>query len=181
MAAVLRHRLTGTGAIIDEGRHWPPQSKFGSSEDILRARDLAVPFPTVGLDTSALDALKLLAGSDLPGLIVVDRHSRPMTILPGTQVLRMAIPRYCIDGPTLARVIDEEHADDFLHDLADRTVEQCLPQQTRELAFIGPDGTVLEIAALMARTRTPLVVVSDGQDMLGAITLDALVDRMLLT
>jgi hypothetical protein len=93
----------------------------------------------------------------------------------------MAIPRYCIDDPTLARVVDEEHADDFLHNLADRTVEQCLPQQPRELAFIGPEGTVLEIAALMARTRTPLVVVSNGQDMLGAITLDALVDRMLLT
>jgi CBS domain-containing protein len=147
----------------------------------VRARELAAPFPTVGLDTSALEALKLLAGSDLPGLVVVDRHGRPMTILPGTQVLRMAIPRYCIDDPTLARVVDEEHADDFLHELADRTVEQCLPEQTRELAFIGPEGTVLEVAALMARTRTPLVVVSKGQDMLGAITLDALVDRMLLT
>jgi len=26
------------------------------------------------LDTSALEALKLLAGSDLPGLVVVDQH-----------------------------------------------------------------------------------------------------------
>jgi hypothetical protein len=40
---------------------------------------------------------------------------------------------------------------------------------------------VLEMAALMARTRTPLVVVMAGKDMLGAVTLDALVDRMLLT
>ena len=31
-------------------------------EDIMRARDLAAPFPTVGLDTSALEAARLLAG-----------------------------------------------------------------------------------------------------------------------
>src|SRR5215207_7376336 len=80
-----------------------------------------------------------------------------MTILPGTQVLRMALPSYCMNDPTLARVVDEQHADDFLQQLDGRTVAQCLPQQPNELAFIGPEGTVLEIAALMARTRTPLV------------------------
>jgi hypothetical protein len=94
-------------------------------------------------------------------------------------VLRMAIPRYCIDDPTLARVVDEQHADNFFQDLSGRTVEQCLPAQAQELAIIGPDGTVLEIAALMARTRTPLVVVKAGDEMLGAVTLDALADRML--
>ena len=147
----------------------------------MRAAELAAPFPTVGLDTSALEALKLLAGSDLPGLVVVDRQNRPMTLLPGTQVLRMALPHYCIDDPTLARVVDEEHADTFLHELADRTVEQCLPAQKHELAIVGPDGTALEIAALMARTRTPLVVVKAGEKMLGAITLDSFVDQILLS
>ena len=38
-----------------------------------------------------------------------------------------------------------------------------------------------EIAALMARTRSPLAVVVDSDTMLGAITLDALVERMLGT
>jgi predicted transcriptional regulator len=147
----------------------------------MRARDLAAPFPTVGLDTSALEAARLLAGSDLPGLIVVDRHGHPTTVLAGTQVLRMAIPRYCIDDPTLARVIDEAHADRFLTDLADRTVAEALPDRHGELPVVGPDATVLEVAALMARARSPLVAVVDAQEMLGAITLDALLDRMLAT
>ena len=59
----------------------------------MRARDLAAPFPTVDLDTPAMEAARLLAGQDLPGLIVVDDRGRPSTILPGTQVLRMAVPR----------------------------------------------------------------------------------------
>jgi predicted transcriptional regulator len=152
-----------------------------SLEDIMRAGALAAPFPTVALDSSALEAARLLAGSDLPGLIVVDPHGHPKTVLPGTQVLRMAIPRYCIDDPALARVIDEEHADRFLSDLADRTVAECLPDQHGELPVVDPDATVLEVAALMARARSPLVAVVDHGQMLGAITLDALLDRMLGT
>jgi CBS domain-containing protein len=145
----------------------------------MRARDLAAPFPTVGLDTSAIEAARLLAGQDLPGLIVVDAQGRPLTVLPGTQVLRMAVPRYCQDDPALARVVDEAAADVFLRELGDRTVAQCLPEERRELPAVEPDATVLEIAALMARARSPLVAVVDRDaGLLGAVTLDALLDRL---
>jgi predicted transcriptional regulator len=147
----------------------------------MRAHELAAPFPTVALDTSALEAARLLAANDLPGLIVVDGRGHPKTVLAGTQVLRMAIPRYCIDDPALARVIDEAHADRFMADLADRTVAELLPKDPGELPVVDPDATVLEIAALMARARSPLVAVVGGGEMLGAITLDALLDRMLGT
>jgi len=146
----------------------------------MRARDLAAPFPTVSMDTSALDAARLLAGQNLPGLIVVDEDGRPKTVLPGTQVLRMAIPSYCQDDPALARVIDEAAADLFLRNVGDRTVAELLPREHRELPVVDPDATVLEIAAVMARSRSPLVAVA-GKDraLLGAVTLDALLDRML--
>ena len=148
----------------------------------MRAQDLAAPFPTVSMDTSALDAARLLAGQNLPGLIVVDDAGRPKTVLPGTQVLRMAIPSYCQDDPTLARVIDEAAADLFLRNVGDRTVAELLPREHRELPVVDPDATVLEIAAVMARSRSPLVAVAGkDQTLLGAITLDALLDRMLDT
>jgi CBS domain-containing protein len=54
----------------------------------MRAGDLAIPFPTVTTHAAALDAARLLAEQNLPGLIVVDDRGRPSTILPGTQVLR---------------------------------------------------------------------------------------------
>lgn len=148
----------------------------------MRARELAAPFPTVGMDTPALDAARLLAGQNLPGLIVVDDAGRPKTILPGTQVLRMAIPSYCQDDPTLARVIDEAAADLFVRNVGDRTVAELLPHEHRELPIVDLDATVLEIAAVMARARSPLVAVAGkDQPMVGAITLDALLDRMLGT
>jgi CBS domain-containing protein len=150
----------------------------------VRARDLVAPYPTVTLDTPAVEAARLLAGQDLPGLIVVDHRDQPLTILPGTQVLRMAVPRYCQENPALASVIDEAAADLFLRELGARTVAEVLPEERRELPVVDPDATVLEIAALMARIRSPLVAVVDtdaGNTLIGAVTLHALLDRMLNT
>jgi CBS domain-containing protein len=146
----------------------------------MRARDLAVEFPTVTLDSPALDAAKLLAEQDLPGLIVVDGERRPLSILPGTQVLRLAVPPYCQDDPALARVVDEAHADLFLRRLGGKTVRECLPEQPRELPVAERKATVLELAALMARTRSPLAaVVGDDGRLVGAVTLQSLMDHAL--
>ena len=131
------------------------------------------------MSTFAIEAARLLAGRNLPGVIVVDGEGRPATVLPGTQVLRMSIPAYCVDDPTLARAVDEAAADVFLRGLGDRTVADCLPERRSELPVVSAEATVLEIAALMARARSPLVAVVDRQRrMLGAVTLDALLDRL---
>ncbi|WP_199565834.1 CBS domain-containing protein [Spongiactinospora rosea] len=98
----------------------------------MRARDLTADLSTVSLDTPVIEAARLLADQDLPGLIVVDEHGLPRTILPGTQMLRLAVPAYCQDDPALARVVDEAHADVFLRSVAGQTVREVLPQrQTR--------------------------------------------------
>ncbi|WP_345579789.1 CBS domain-containing protein [Nonomuraea rosea] len=149
----------------------------------MRARDLLTAFPTVTADTPVIEAARLLAGQDLPGLIVVDERGLPASILPGTQVLRLAVPGYCLDDPALARVVDEAHADAFASSLAGRTVRQALPPERspgrRELPVTDPDATVLELAALMARTHSPLVAVVEQERLLGAVTLQALLVRVL--
>lgn len=147
----------------------------------MRARDLAAPYPTVGFDTDALEAAHLLADRDLPGLIVVDGTGRPATILPGPQVLRFAIPPYVQDDPKLAAVVDEVSADGICRTLAGTSVAELLPQRPRQLPVVDGSDTVLEIAALIARTGIPLVAVMEDGNMLGAITLDALLDRILPT
>ena len=145
----------------------------------MRAANLVVDYPTVALSSLAIDAARLLAGADLPGLIVVDDAGVPYSVLPGTQVLKLAVPTYCQDDPTLARVVDEAAADVFIAELGDRTVQDCLPPKPHELPVVEPGATVLEVAALMARTRSPLVAVVDAGVLQGAITLDRLLDRVL--
>lgn len=146
----------------------------------MRAQDLREPYPTVRLDTPVAEAARVLAQQDLPGLVVVDDAGRPTAVLAGTDVLRMAVPRYCLDDPALARVVDEATADVFVAEMGDATVARAMPDRPHELPVVPEDATALEIAALMVRSRTPLVAVVDGTGaMLGAITLDALVERVL--
>ncbi|TCC26872.1 CBS domain-containing protein [Kribbella speibonae] len=145
----------------------------------MRAGELAAPYPTVDLSTPVIEAARLMAAENLPGLIVVDGE-RPVTVLPGTQVLQLAVPGYCQDDPALARVIDERSADVFLRNLGDRTVAEALPRERRDLPVLEPNATVLEIAAVMARSRSPLVAIAEHNGpLLGVITLDALLERVL--
>ena len=143
----------------------------------MRARDLVTDFPTVELDSSALEAARLLTAEGLPGLIVVDHRGRPVAVLPGTQVLRLSVPRYCQEDPSLARVVDEAHADTFVAALGSKTVRDCLPIDADRPAIVGPRATLLEMATLMARSRSPLVAVVDGDRLLGAVTLRGLLER----
>jgi len=145
----------------------------------MRARDVLAAFPPITSDTPAIEAARLLCEHKAPGLIVVDENGRPYGVLPAIHVLRLAVPGYCQEDPTLARVIDEPHADHFLDPLEGRTVAEALRHVSRDLPVADSEATVLEVAALMARTGSPLVaMVSEGR-LIGAVTLQTLLDRVI--
>ena len=145
----------------------------------MRARELAVEVPTVTAGDRVSTAVRVMAEAHLPGLVVVDADTRPAMVLPGTQVLLLTVPRAHREDHTLARAIDEQHADTFWHELGDLTVGDCLPRSPARPVVVREDATLLEIATLMARVRSPLVAVvgADGR-LVGAITLDRLLTRL---
>ena len=145
----------------------------------MRARDLAVSYPAVALQAEATGAAALLAPERLPGLMVLDEQNRPYTVLPASQVIRFLVPGYVQADPSLARVFTERHADQLGRALAGRTVRELLPRSLPELPVVDGDATALEVAAVMARVRTPLVAVVDKQELLGAITAQHLLDVLL--
>lgn len=141
----------------------------------MQAHEIAVELPTVTVRDPVVKAVRVMATGHLPGLIVVDERRRPQAVLPGTQVLRLAVHGSYQEDPALARAVDEVHADQFWQELADLTVGDCLPRQPSRPATVRRNATVLEIAALMARVRSPLVaVIDDAGALLGAVTLDRL-------
>ena len=145
------------------------------------ARDLAEEFPTVSLDTDALDAARLLAERRLPGLIVLDEEGQPYTVLPGSQVLRFVVPTYVQDDPALARAYDEKAADALCAKLSSRTVRDVLPARgdVWDLPIVAPDATSIEVAAQMTAVRSPIVAVVDGSRLLGGITASGLLEHLL--
>lgn len=149
----------------------------------MRARDLAVDYQTVHLDGNAWEAARLVAENALPGLLVVDEHGRPRAILPASQLVKALVPRYVQEDPTLAAVVDEKHADKLCDALRHRTVGDCLPDKAIPPPVAEPEDTALEVAALMAQMRSPLVAVvehtKDGAHLVGAIAASHLLQALL--
>jgi CBS domain-containing protein len=147
----------------------------------MRARALAEPFPVVAPDADALHAARSMAAAGHPGLIVTDADGHPYTVLPGPVLLRALLPGYLQEDPVLARALDEAASDQLCAGLASRTVGDLLPR-TRDLddlPVVDGDATPLEVAAVMARMRSPLVAVVEGGSVVGAITVSRLLGHLL--
>jgi CBS domain-containing protein len=150
----------------------------------VRARDLAVEYETVDVGTDAMAAARLMAEHKLPALLVVDDRGEPQAILPTSQMIRILVPEYVIEDPTLAAVVDEHHADRLCQVLKGRTVRDCLSMSAPAPPVTAPDDTALEVAAQMARARSPLVAVVErdkaGSRLLGVITASRLLEQLLV-
>ncbi|WP_155056849.1 CBS domain-containing protein [Streptomyces blattellae] len=149
----------------------------------MRARDLAVGYETVSVASDALEAARLMAEHKLPGLLVLDEHGEPKAILPASQMIKVLVPAYVLEDPALAAVVDEKHADRLCQALVGRRVGECLPGKAAPPPIADPDDTALEVAALMAQVRSPVVAVVEkakgGSRLLGVITASHLLHELL--
>lgn len=147
----------------------------------MRAGDLAQPYPTVTLDTDAMEAARMMTAQHLPGLIVCGDDRKPYTVLPGSQVLRFLVPPYVQEDPALARAYDERGSDELRGKLFGGTVRELLPNKPDldEIPVVDHHATTIEVAAVMARMRSPVVAVVEGNQVLGAITANALLAHLL--
>ena len=131
-----------------------------------------------------MEATRLLVDRALPGLVVVDQDGLPLFILPGSQVLRFALPDYVEEDRTLASVYSESDADALCESLRGRTVQELMPS-TKFLPrgaprpIVAPDATLIEVAAVMAEQHSPVVAVVDEGHVIGVITVHRLLGAAL--
>lgn len=147
----------------------------------MRAEQIAEEFPIVALESNALDAVRLLATRRLPGLVVTDQTGTPVTILPASQVVRLLVPAYVQEDPSLAGVLSESMADRIADTLGGKSVKAVLPQPPKDMVTVKSDDTIVEVAATMARNRSPLVAVMGGDGLIGIITATRLLEVALGT
>jgi CBS domain-containing protein len=122
------------------------------------------------MDSGALDAARLLAEHRLPGIVVTDTSGHPKAVLPASQVVRFIVPGYVQDDPSLAGVLDESMADRCAEKLGGKKVRDVLPEHLLDVPSADADDTIIEVAAIMARHRSPLLAVMKGGELQGVIT-----------
>ena len=142
----------------------------------MHAEDIVEEFPVVTIDSNALDAARMLAEHRLPGIVVTDSSGLPYAVLPASQVVRFLVPTYVQDDPSLAGVLNESMAADRL---GNKTVRQVLPEHLIDVPPANADDTIIEVAALMARNRTPLIAVMKDGKLHGVITASRLLEAAL--
>jgi CBS domain-containing protein len=136
----------------------------------MRAEDIAEDYPVVTVDSNALDAARMLAEHRLPGIVVTDASGKPYAVLPASQVVRFIVPRYVQDDPSLAGVLNESMADRAAEKLGGKTVRDVLPEHLLNVPPANADDTIIEVAAEMARLRSPLIAVTKDGKLHGVIT-----------
>ncbi len=145
----------------------------------MHAEDIAEDFPVVSIDSGALDAARLLAEHRLPGIVVTDSAGKPYAVLPASQVVRFIVPRYVQDDPALAGVLNDSAADRGAQKLSGKTVRDVLPEHLMDVPAANADDTIIEVAALMVRLRSPLVAVMKNGELHGVITASGLLSGAL--
>ncbi len=79
-------------------------------------------------------------------------------------MVRFIVPAYVEDDPSLAGVLNESMADRAAEKLGGKTVRDVLPEHLLNVPAADADDTIIEVAAIMARLRSPLIaVVKDGK------------------
>jgi CBS domain-containing protein len=141
----------------------------------VRIRDLVIEHPVVYCDTPAAHAARLIADHNVSGVIVLDRHDRPVSILDGVDLLRLIVPSAIREDPSRARLEEDGHAEVFLRELDGRTVGHCLPQDSPRLLCVHPMATALEVAGQMSRANCSLAAVVDEEKFIGVILLNSLI------
>lgn len=142
----------------------------------MRADQIAEEFPVVSSTSNALEAGRLMATRRLPGLVVTDDDGTPITVLPASQVVRMLVPSYVQDDPSLAGVLSESMADHIAEAIGDKPVSAILPKPLPAMAKVKSDDTIIEVAAVMAHERAPLVAVVEKDRLVGVITASRLLE-----
>ena len=145
----------------------------------MQAAEIGEHFPVVDIDSSALEAARMLAEHSLPGIVVVTADGKLYAVLPASQVVRFIVPNYVQDDPLLARVLAESMADRAAEKLAGKTLRELLPQHQLTLPAVNADDTIIEVAAMMGRLRSPLIAVMKQGRLHGVITASRLLTMAL--
>lgn len=146
----------------------------------MRAEEMVEEFPVLGIESPALDAFRLLAEHRFSALVVgTGKSDEPYAVLPSFQVVRFLVPVYVQYDPGLAGVLTESMADRAADRLSGKTIRDLMPHERQRVPVVEADDTFIEVAEVMSRMQSPLVIVVKDGSLRGVITASRLLAAVL--
>lgn len=145
----------------------------------MKAEDLMEAHPIVRLEAPLSEAAHALVDPGIRAVLVVDQEGQLHGVIDDAMLLRFLLPPYVAEAESLAGVLDERAADALWKRLQGRTVAEAFPGEPGELAQVEADATLIQVASSMVATRSAVVAVRREGQIVGAITLNVLLDRLL--
>jgi CBS domain-containing protein len=146
----------------------------------VRARDLAITYPSLTPTVPAEEAARLLGEEAVEGVFVQDEQGGLQGTVSDTTLLAFLLPRYLAEERALAGMLGEDVAGALWQRLRGRTVRDLLLAGAAGLGEVDGDDTLLTVAATLGRTGASLVVMRDEDGrLLGGITTSRLIRQLL--
>jgi CBS domain-containing protein len=147
----------------------------------VKARDLMQPVRVVNPDDPATELIRAFEDPALRAVAVVSGEGELIGVISDEDLLYALLPSYVLDDHALARVLEEGAGATLRHRLEGKRVKECVHTTRRQHAPVEPDATLVEVAAAMVRSGDPGVLVVEGNEVLGVITVDVLLPALLGT
>jgi CBS domain-containing protein len=141
----------------------------------MRARDLATPKVTFPRTATVGELVGAIAQGG--AVLVVDEAGRLRGVFSGAVLLRCLLPAYVQTDDQLAGVLEDRAAESLFQRVKDRQIDQLLPH-LEELPVVESEDSLIEVAAKMVKTASPLVAVVEGGEIIGGISLSDLLERL---
>jgi CBS domain-containing protein len=144
----------------------------------MKARNLASPEPSVASDAPAAEAAAILGRHDVRAVLVVNARGQLVGVVSDSSLLRQLLPSYVEEAEPLARVLEEGAADLLWQRLEGLFVGDLIPED-QEVPQVEGRATLIEVALVMVRSKSPLVGVLEDGRLVGGITIDHLLSHLL--
>jgi CBS-domain-containing membrane protein len=147
----------------------------------MRARDIMQAARVVRPDAPCEELLRVFEDPEVrAAAILPTREGDRAGLVTEEDVLSALLPSYVLEDEALAAVLEETAAERMRGKVASRKVREVINVDRRRYPPVDPDDTLIEVAAAMARSGHPAVLVAgkDGR-VVGVITADALLPAFL--
>lgn len=145
----------------------------------MKARELMKPALVVNPEDSAQELFRAFEDPDIRAVAVVTDVGELAGLISEEDMLNALLPAYVLDDEALARVLEEEAATKLRERLEGKGVKDVVDASARHHPTVDPEDTLVEVAATLARSGDPAVLVVEEDRVLGVITVDTLLPVLL--